>query len=133
MHCVNAILINASWLDTQTNTHNKKKKKICTSLPLARAKPPPSRRIMLHGIFCCVTFHVSKVGVWPLSCWGTIDHSHIYCIYLLAIVIYYTYTKYVCRFVFNILFNYLTRHQLGLCFTDLCQCSVFSSGTIVVV
>lgn len=33
-----------------------------TSLPLARAKPPPSRNTMFQGIFSCTTFQSSRGG-----------------------------------------------------------------------
>lgn len=39
-----------------------------SSLPLARANPPPKRRTMLQGNFFWATFQVSRAGVGPAGC-----------------------------------------------------------------
>lgn len=46
---------------------------LLTSLPLARAKPPPRRSTMPHGNFFWATFQVSRGGVGPTFWRGTTD------------------------------------------------------------
>lgn len=47
-----------------------------TSLPLARAKPPPRRSTMPHGNFFWATFQVSRGDVEPAAWWGATDPTN---------------------------------------------------------